>query len=84
MMKANSRKHATHKKARAHHAAKTRTRRTNVIKPSTPAVTSPLEAKPESEIAGDQSALKTESALVDEDVNNEAGIYGSDRGETAG
>ena len=84
MMKANSRKHATHKKARAHHAAKMHPRRSNVIKPSTPDVTSPIGAKPESEIAGDKSSLKTESPVVDEDVNNEAGIYGSDRGETAG
>ena len=84
MAKANNRKHATHKKARAHHAAKTHAHRSNAFRPSVPGVTSPTEAKPESEIVGDESALQSESRVVDDDVDNEAGIYGANRGETAG
>ena len=82
MAKATSRKHATHKKTRGHHAAKTRAGRSNSSGPSTSGGSSARETKPE--IAGDESVLQVESRAVDENADDEPGIYGLNRGETAG
>ena len=81
MAKATSRKQTTHKKTRAH-AAKTHARRPHAFNPSVSE--SAAEAKPESELVGDESSLQSEARVADDDLDDEAGIYGPKRGETAG
>ena len=86
MAKATSRKHATHKKARAHHAAKTHARRSSVSAKSSSSAgaAGPAEIK-EVEIIDDESTLRADSSRIpDEDLDDEAGIYGASRGEDAG
>jgi hypothetical protein len=82
MAKATSRKHATHKKARGHHAAKPHARRSNMMKSS--ASGAPAETKVEPEIVDDDFASRAESRTVEDDSEEEVGIYGPNRGETAG
>jgi hypothetical protein len=84
MAKANSRKHATHKKARAQHALKPHGRRSNGMKPSASGATSTMAVKPEPEIVDEDFAPRSEIRSVDDDSEEEVGIYGPNRGETAG
>jgi hypothetical protein len=76
MAKATSHKPATHKKTRA--------RRPNASGSSASGGESAGKASPESEIVGDEAALQAESRAVDENLDDEPGIYGPNRGETAG
>jgi hypothetical protein len=81
MRKHSSRKHGTQKKikARAHHSAKPHSRR------GASTLTAPMEeARPESESVGDEPAPQSESLIAEENPDDEAGIYGTGRGETAG
>ena len=84
MAKATSRKHATHKKARAHHAAKPHGRRSNAMKPSGSGSSVTAEAKVEPEIVDEDFTRRSEIHGVDDDAEEEVGIYGPNRGETAG
>ena len=82
MAKATSRKHATHhKKARAHHAVKAHARRSIIARPS---ASSPPEIRPETDSIDDEFAPRPEPHSVDEDADEEVGIYSPGRGETAG
>lgn len=83
MAKATSRKHASHKKARAHHAAKPHARRMNGAKAAASDVTTSIEVK-EVEIIDDESSFRPEPRISDDELDDEAGIYGANRGETAG
>lgn len=73
MMKSNSRKHATQKKTHSHHAKKAHSRRSTAIKARAADVANPKETKPESEMIGDEDVLQSESRVVDDDSNKEAG-----------
>lgn len=84
MAKTSSRKHATRKKARARHAGKTRARRPSGARPSTSRVAAAVEIVPEAEIVDDESSLRREPELSGQDFDEEAGIYGAGRGESAG
>jgi hypothetical protein len=89
MAKAMSRKHGAHKKARAHHhAAKTHNHRPQASRASTPRAAEPAESKakgePEPEIIDEEFSIRAESRTFDEDPDEEVGIYGPNRGETAG
>jgi hypothetical protein len=77
MRKHTSRKPATHKKAHGHHAAKTQARRPHASRAAT------VEPKPEVEIVDEEFSVRSESR-VDDDSDEEVGIYGPNRGETAG
>jgi hypothetical protein len=84
MAKATSRKHATHhKKARAHHAVKTPARRSSVSKPSESGV-SVSEVRIESEVIDDEFSPRSVPRSLDDDADEEVGIYGPGRGEDAG
>ncbi len=84
MRKATSRKHATHKKARAQHAAKAPARRSSGSRSSSVGVIAPTEIK-EAEIVDDESTLRPDTSRIpDEDLDDEAGIYSAGRGEDAG
>jgi hypothetical protein len=83
MPKANSRKQAVHhKKARAHHAVKAHSRRSTASKPSVSVESSRVEIAVEPEIVDEEFTPR--SRMVDEDVDDDFGIYGPGRGETAG
>lgn len=86
MAKATSRKHAPHKKTRAHHAAKPHARRSNGARAPSSGAASTMEpkAEPEPEIVDDELAPRPETRVVDDDSDEEVGIYGPSRGETAG
>lgn len=84
MAKSTSRKHGTHKKTRAHHAAKPHARRPNASKSANFGAMSPVEAKPEAEIIDDESSIRSDPRISEVDLDDEAGIYGPNRGETAG
>jgi hypothetical protein len=81
MAKATSRKHATHnKKARAHPAVKSHAQRSSGSKPM---ASKTMVIQPDAEIIDEE--LPSRSAnRVDEDFDDEAGIYGANRGENAG
>jgi hypothetical protein len=83
MAKATSRKHATHKKARAHHAAKPHARRSSVTRPAS-GEGGPAEPRVEPEIVDEDFTPRSEIRTVDDDSEEEVGIYGPNRGETAG
>jgi hypothetical protein len=76
MAKATSRKHASHRKTRAHHASKsavkTRSRRTSgiVIGPSEPDAFTKAEGT-DSESAIDDDAPRLRPRILDEDVEEE-------------
>ncbi len=81
MAKATSRKHATHKKARAHHAAKTHTRRSTASRSSMPRPWSPSRNRRSPD---EDFTVRPEPRVVDDELDDEVGIYGPNRGETAG
>jgi hypothetical protein len=88
MAKATSRKHATHRKARTHHAAKTHTRRSSASSVSSGTSGSsgnmnPVEAR-EAEIVDDESTARPQPQSAEQDTEEEIGIYGASRGESAG
>ncbi|HEX4047024.1 MAG TPA: hypothetical protein VH309_04285 [Elusimicrobiota bacterium] len=90
MAKAIGRKRANHRKAarahaHAHHAAKTPARRMSETRASGIGGTSPTGDDPEPEIVDDESTFQRESRRISEDeADDEFGIYGPGRGETAG
>jgi hypothetical protein len=82
MAKATSRKHATHRKARANHAAKPHARR--IMKAAPTRVSNPPEIVPEPEMVGEDVTERIEPRAAEENQEDELGIYGPDRGEDAG
>jgi hypothetical protein len=99
MAKAISRKHATHRKARAHHAAKTHAHRSSTARHSAARVSRPPEIVPDPEMVGedvmerteirivedvDPAGQEPEPRLIDDERDDESGLYGTDRGETEG
>src|SRR5258708_1724416 len=85
MAKASSRKHATHhRKVRAHHAVKTHARRSHASSSPSPGASGPIEIRPEPGTSDEDFNPRSESRVVDDPVDDEVGIYGVNRGETAG
>jgi hypothetical protein len=82
MAKATNRKHATHKKARAQHSAKTHTRRSSVS--SSASVMNPVEINKDAEIVDDESTARPGPRSSEQDSDDELGIYSASRGESAG
>jgi len=84
MAKASSRKHATHhKKARAHHAVKAHARRSQASSSPPSGESRPMDVKPEAVFDEDFNP-RSETRVVDDPEDDEVGIYGASRGETAG
>jgi hypothetical protein len=82
MAKANSRKHAGHKKAHAHHAAKTHAHRPSAAKRVAPEAAASAPNKTEQDSVGDEFTIQAASRVVVYDLDEEAGVYGPDRGES--
>ena len=84
MAKATSRKHAMHhKKARAHQAVKAHARRSNVSSSSPSTESRPMDIKQET-VFEENINPRSENRVVDDPLDDEVGIYGANRGETAG
>jgi hypothetical protein len=73
MMKANHRKHATHRKAaHAHHAAKPHARRAGARTPSMEKTSA--GSKPESDSTGDEAAAQAQARVREDDSEDDADI----------
>jgi len=72
-------KHTAHKKATVHHAAKTHPRRTSASKPHAVVAPNAADVNPDVEFS-----VRSVYSIVEDDSDDEAGIYGLSRGETAG